>query len=321
MGRVSLTIIVTVIGSIFLDSSSLNAEEKKPFAPLNLRLKTLGGKQVWSDVRIIQDWRIQRNVYTGHHRLLSPNNYREAWGSRDHCDQMMDQQIQEHGLEPYRQTVVVLLHGILRARSSMDDMKHFLQRFGHQVISVSYASSRESIDDHARTLHDILDDHKEIDRIHVVAHSMGALVIRRYMKMFDEPRIKRIVMLGPPNHGSSLARMFEDNTIFQIFWGINGKEMASNWKKYEPRLLTPNCEFGILAGDVSKQRVRNPLFDEPNDLVVTVKETLLGGASDFRTVPVIHTYLVNNIITMKMTHRFLKDGYFETESARRRIAP
>ena len=88
----------------------------------------------------------------------------------------MDQQIQEHGLEPYTQTVVVLLHGILRARSSMDDMKHFLQRFGHQVISVSYASSRESIDDHARSLRDVLDDHKEIDRIHVVAHSMGALV-------------------------------------------------------------------------------------------------------------------------------------------------
>ena len=321
MGRVPLISLVAVFGSIFFGTAVLDAEEKKPFAPLNLRLKTLGGKQVWSDVRIVQDWRIQRNVYTGHHRLLSPNNYREAWGSREHCDLILDKEIQQSDLKPYKQTVVVLLHGILRARSSMDDMKYFLQRFGHQVMSVSYASSRESIDDHARSLHDILDDHPEIDRICVVAHSMGALVIRRYMKMFDEPRIKRIVMLGPPNHGSSLARMFEDNTIFQMFWGINGKEMATNWKQYEPRLSIPNCEFGILAGDVSKQRVKNPLFDEPNDLVVTVKETLLGGASDFRTVPVIHTYLVDNIITMKMTHRFLKDGYFETESARQRIDP
>ncbi len=40
-------------------------------APLpNLPLPTMGGKQFWSDVRWRSGWRVQRHIWTGHHRLL-----------------------------------------------------------------------------------------------------------------------------------------------------------------------------------------------------------------------------------------------------------
>ena len=37
----------------------------------NIRSKTLGGKQFWTDYLVQHAWRIQRNEVTNHYRLLS----------------------------------------------------------------------------------------------------------------------------------------------------------------------------------------------------------------------------------------------------------
>ena len=52
----------------------------EPAVPtINLPFPTFGGKQIWADQFVCAGWRIQRNHYTGHHRLLDPNNFRRAW--------------------------------------------------------------------------------------------------------------------------------------------------------------------------------------------------------------------------------------------------
>ena len=48
-------------------------------------MKTLSGRQFWSDVRFFRSWRIQRNVFTGHFRLLDPRNHRHAFGTLETC--------------------------------------------------------------------------------------------------------------------------------------------------------------------------------------------------------------------------------------------
>ena len=77
------------IGAIIWMMSNLGSaqdEARKMPAPRqhpNLSTKTLGGTQFWSDVLVQRDWRIQRNAWTGHHRLLDGQNSRHAWGSFD----------------------------------------------------------------------------------------------------------------------------------------------------------------------------------------------------------------------------------------------
>ena len=44
-------------------------------------MPTLGGKVFWGDNFIYAGWRIQENVVTGHHRLLDPDDVRQAWGT------------------------------------------------------------------------------------------------------------------------------------------------------------------------------------------------------------------------------------------------
>src|SRR3970040_1276944 len=71
--------------------------------------------------------------------------------------------------------------------------------------------------DHARALASVMDNLEGIEEINFVAHSLGNLVIRHFLAdatdpesgRSPDPRIKRIVMLAPPNHGSARARSSE----------------------------------------------------------------------------------------------------------------
>ena len=51
-----------------------------PIGLPNLQMPTLGGFTFWEDVAEIKGWRMQRNIFTGHWRLLDPRNIRCAWG-------------------------------------------------------------------------------------------------------------------------------------------------------------------------------------------------------------------------------------------------
>jgi hypothetical protein len=82
-------------------------------------------------------------------------------------------------------------------------------------------------------------------------------------------------------------------------------------------MATPLCPFGILAGDGGDGD--NPLIEGADDLVIPVETTKLSGARDFRVVPNVHTFLMNDAAVQRMTLNFLKHGLFETEAKRQPI--
>ncbi len=82
-------------------------------------------------------------------------------------------------------------------------------------------------------------DLDEAETIHIVAHSMGNLVVRHYLErstdevkgLKPDPRIKRMVMVGPPNQGAQYgAAVFvhtevsrKSNRSFALEWPWTGK--------------------------------------------------------------------------------------------------
>ena len=58
----------------------------------NLPFPTMGGRQLWADVNWYAGWRVQQNVWTGHCRLLDPENRRRAWGRRPAVEDALFQQ-------------------------------------------------------------------------------------------------------------------------------------------------------------------------------------------------------------------------------------
>jgi len=47
----------------------------------NIDFPTMGGPLFWDTLAESQGWRLQKNVFTNHCRLLDPSNVRRAWGS------------------------------------------------------------------------------------------------------------------------------------------------------------------------------------------------------------------------------------------------
>ena len=61
---------------------------------------TLGGMQFWGDVCFLQGYRIQRNAFTGHFRLLDKNNRRFESGTLPECRNVLHQIQTAYNLKP-----------------------------------------------------------------------------------------------------------------------------------------------------------------------------------------------------------------------------
>jgi pimeloyl-ACP methyl ester carboxylesterase len=324
MNRITLT-----IGMFLMMLPQLTPADEPDSRSININGPTFGGKQLWTDELIFHEWRIQRHVWTGHYRLLDDEDYRRAWGDFDECRERLETLKQELGLPPLRGRVVVALHGLLRSRESMQGICDYLHQKGdYTIVNFSYASSRNELDKHARSFASVMQHlGPEVTEINLVAHSLGNLVIRHYLGDHTnlaegkqpDPRIKRIVMLAPPNNGSQFARKFADNSIFKAVWGTSGLELANEWKALEPRLAVPACEFAIIAGGKNAPRGSNPLLTGDDDFVVSVEETRLVGASDFKMLPVLHGSIMDDAAVRKCVLRFYLNGFLVSEADRQPI--
>lgn len=294
----------------------------------NVEGPTFGGKQFWTDEIIFRGWRVQRNVWTKHYRLLDAQNHRKTWGTFAHCRDRLEALKEEQKLQPMQGKVVVVLHGLVRSRQSMAGLcKYLSEQSDYQIVNMSYASTREPLRRHAASLASVIDHlGPEVTEINFVAHSLGNLVIRHYLgdqiaseRRRVDARINRMVMLAPPNQGSQFAVKFADNRLFQTIWGTSGLELAKEWDELEKRLATPRGEFGIIAGGRGADDGANPLLRGDDDFVVTIEETRLGGASDFSVLPALHSLIMDDPKVREYTLRFLWHGHFIAKDKRQPI--
>lgn len=299
---------------------------------LNVALSTLGGEQLWSDRIVHGQWRIQRNELTGHCRLLDASDVRRAWGDEQHCRAELDSLKRTSAVPPLDGKAVITLHGLGRSRDHMTAFGKFLEKEGGFTwINVGYASTRASLDEHAESFARVVEGLEGIEEVYIVAHSMGNLVVRRYLGEASQPqprwrpdlRIRRMVMIGPPNNGAQLARvaanLLNDSHVVRFMVGPSAWQLARDWEEAQKELATPNFEFGVIAGGFG-ERGLNPLLDGDDDLVVTVNETRLPGACDFRVVNCRHGGLLHSETVQQQSLNFLNNGYFTTAAEREPIS-
>ncbi len=292
----------------------------------NLTLPTLGGLQLWADVQFCGHWHIQRNVVSGHYRLLDGRQIRRAWGSLEQCRHRLEQYRAQRHLPPMSGQAVIVMHGLLRSSLTMSGLARYLRKAGnYTVFNVNYPSTILPVREHAAALAQILAHLDGIEEIHFVCHSLGNLVVRHYLADCErglhggvaDARIRRMVMLGPPNHGAQMAGIF--GTIDPLGFMAAAQEIRK-WKELESLLATPRFPFGVIAGGRGQAtRGYNPLLSTDNDLIVTVESTRLAGAADFLMLPVLHGLMMDNRQVRQHTLNFLQHGWFVAEHHRQPI--
>jgi hypothetical protein len=280
----------------------------------NLPTATMGGTQFWTDHRWWYGWRLQRNLLTGHWRLIDMHDVRRAWGSREACLAELEKRQRLVAPPEIQPDMVVLVHGLMRSTDSMDPVAEAVsKRSGKLPAAFGYASTRAAIDEHASALREWVENLPGQPRISFVAHSLGNIVVRRAIAMWQQdgdprlvlPRLHRMVMLGPPNQGATIARRLAMLRLFETVTGEAGQELGVAWERMQMRLATPPFPFCIVAGDVSSQPVRNPLVAGESDFVVSVEETRLEGAAEHVTVPALHSFLMSDEKVLEITLQFL----------------
>ncbi|TWU14863.1 Alpha/beta hydrolase family protein [Symmachiella macrocystis] len=285
----------------------------------NLKLKTMGGVQFWSDVHFFHGWHVQQHSSTGHCRLLDADDVRHAWGSREECFAALEIIKNKQKIPPKPGRTAILVHGIVRSARSMNAIRKRLEADGFQVIGFNYASTRIDISSAADYLQQVVESLDGVEEINFVVHSMGGLVVRSYLSKHRDKRIKRLVMLGVPNLGAKLAKDLKHNWLYKTVWGPAGQQLAKDPNGFIAGLPTPDFEFAVIAGSRGTLDGYNPLLPGDDDGTVAVENTRLPGATDFIAVQSLHSFLMYDSAVLDYTLRFLTEGRLRAEGERHPI--
>jgi triacylglycerol esterase/lipase EstA (alpha/beta hydrolase family) len=115
---------------------------------------------------------------------------------------------------------VLLLHGVLCNAGVMHPMKKYLVEHGiGPIYALSYGPPLASIDLFAdQTAHkiDAILAATGAQQVIIVGHSMGGLVARAYLSRDGAAKVRRIITIGTPHHGSMHAYLFPGVALSQL---------------------------------------------------------------------------------------------------------
>ena len=282
-------------------------------------LRKVAEAQEWTDAAVRHEWRLQRRADGRSWRLLDPHDRIDCGGSEAACRAAWQEAVRSGRIPPVTAPTVILLHGLGEGRDSMQPLaSHLRGTLDATVVTFGYASTRADIDAHGQALADVVADLDTAPRISFVGHSLGNLVVRRWMALAGEndlARVGRMVMLGPPNQGSDLARL-----VSRFSWVADqargaARDLVVDWPAVAPRLAEPPCPFGIVAGGRGDDAGFSPILAGDDDAIVRVAETRLPGADDFLLVPVHHAAMMRHPEVQRATTHFLRTGRFTVDGA------
>jgi len=207
-----------------------------------------------------------------------------------------------------RGDMAIYVHGLwLSGRESLFLRRRLEAEFGLTVHRFRYPTVSSRMLDVAERLDAFV---RELGprRVHFIGHSLGGLVIYRFLERFPEQPPGSVVFLGTPSVECRAAMR-----AGRMSWAAKllGSAIAEELLERRERQWRVGRPLGIIAGT-------RPMglgqffasFDEECDGTVGVSETKLPGATDHITLPVSHMGMLLSARVAKQVGRFLEDGHF-----------
>lgn len=192
---------------------------------------------------------------------------------------------------------IVIIHGFAAHRWLMLPLARRLRQAGYATLNWGYRSLFSDIETHAARLRSDLEqlvERTEVSGLHIVAHSMGSLVVRQALLEGRLEKLKRIVLLCPPNRGSHAA------TRWQLLAGRLSRTLVQ---------LSDHPEgFAATLAPTLAERYEVAILAAQTDFVVRLDSTYLPNASQHTIVPGFHSSMLFTSRTAELTLQFIRDG-------------
>lgn len=204
---------------------------------------------------------------------------------------------------------VVFIHGIWGTPANFIPLAARLTLEGYDPHLFAYNSVTKTPDENAEKLR-VFIDRIEADAIHLVAHSLGGIVLKHLMHSHKPERIDKTLMMATPIKGSEVAKDLNKNDMTKLVLGRATERGllgdAPPWPKGRP--------LGMIAGDkdvgVGKIFKKGGL-EGPNDGVVKLSETMSDEITHRYEISYSHTaMLLTNELAISVLC-YLRDGNFE----------
>jgi len=205
-------------------------------------------------------------------------------------------------------THVVYVHGLWMPGDESLLLRHRLaQEFGLTLHSFRYSAAYSTMAAITARLESFVRE-LQTPQAHFVGHSLGGLVIHRFLERFPDQPPGRAVFLGTPCVASRAA---EQASRFAPVAHLMGQSVAEELLQPRERRWTHARELGIVAGTQAigvGQLLAN--FAEQNDGTIAVSETRMPGMRDHIALPVSHLGMLMSARVARETGVFLTEGRF-----------
>jgi pimeloyl-ACP methyl ester carboxylesterase len=181
-----------------------------------------------------------------------------------------------------------------------------LRREGFAVQTPGYRTMRDTLAEHLACVAERIAA-LEAPRVHLVGHSLGGVIILRYLQRGADARVRRAVLLGSPVAGCRAAAGLARRAGGEFLMG----KSISVWREPVDVSVDPRFEIGAIAGTLALGLGRMVTqLPKPNDGVVCLDETKFPALRDHLALPVGHTLMLASPRVARQTAAFLRTGAF-----------
>ena len=195
----------------------------------------------------------------------------------------------------------------MRGHLEMWPLRRRLADAGFAPHQYSYPSLFHAIEDNSAGLWTMIEA-LQGRPFHLVAHSLGGIVVMQTLHRHGHAALQRVVTLGSPLTGSATARRMDRHALSR--WPL-GHARQALLDGAPP--LPAGIQVGSIAGNMAlgMGRLMSPGQRQPGDGSVSIAETRPAGLSDHITLPLSHSGLQLSALAAAQTIAFLRHGRFD----------